>query len=359
MDGPNAVNYVALAVPAMLSAIALEAAVGWKLGRRIYRPTAAMSDVACGMVQQLAMMFARGLLASAYAFVFLHARVWTLEGPWVWVAGFLGLDCLHYWWHRMSHQVNVLWAAHVVHHQSEDFNLAVALRHSVFTPFTALPFYLPLAIVGVPPHVYAASHAAVVLYQFWVHTELVGPLPRLERVLITPSVHRVHHALNAAYVDRNFGGVFTVWDRLFGTYAVETEKPVYGASDGLHTFGAVRVQLDHFVALARRAARLGSPLVWLKSPMWSAPEEHHEEARPRVKYDPPVRDLPIAAALYAIALASTTLLMLFAPRFPRPFVLGAAPLIVALLGFAIAIVTGAWRSASLGAIARRTFGWSG
>ena len=346
MQESGAVHYVALAVPAMLGLIAAEAALAWRLGRQVYRPAAAMSDIACGIVQQLAMLFLRGALVGAYTFVFLHLRFWSFApgSPWVWILGLLGLDLMHYWWHRASHHVNVLWAAHVVHHQSEDFNLAVSLRHSAFTPLTALPFYLPLAIAGIPPHVYAAAHAGVVLYQFWVHTELVGPLPSVEYVLVTPSVHRVHHALNTPYLDKNFGGVLTLWDRLFGTYRAEDEAPVYGSSSGLDTFSPLRVQVDHAVRLARRAARLTSlgdrVSVWFKGPSWKATVEEANRVQRCAKYDPATTRARILAgsALFAAALVATTLLMLLEPRIPRAVLYIVAPLITVILALALSTV---------------------
>ncbi len=344
----SALNYIALAVPAMLGLIAAEAFVAARLGRRVYRPAAAMSDIACGIVQQLSMMFLRGVLAGAYAFVFLRFRLVTFApgSPWPWLIGFLGLDFMHYWWHRASHRVNFLWAAHVVHHQSEDFNLAVSLRHSVFTPITALPFYLPLAIAGIPPHVYAAAHAAVVLYQFWVHTELVARLPRVERLLVTPSVHRVHHALNGPYLDRNFGGVLTVWDRLFGTYRAEDEAPVYGSSEGLDTFDPLRVQVAPFARLALRASRLqalGDRLaVWLRGPEWRAAAEKGAGRgygeRPSAKYDPKTSRARLRAAwaVFGVALGATVVVMLLRPRIPLSALYGVAPVIAALLALALA-----------------------
>src|SRR6185437_11769084 len=150
--------------------------------------------------------FGAGLLA-AYAWLFEHARLCNLgRFPWLaWLAAFVGVDFIYYWWHRASHRSSVLWAAHVVHHKSEDFNFAVALRQAVLTPVTHLPFALPLALAGVPPIPYVTAQALSTLYQFWIHTELVGKLGPLEHVINTPSHHRVHHGRDVQYLDRNYG----------------------------------------------------------------------------------------------------------------------------------------------------------
>src|SRR5690606_31238042 len=148
-------------------------------------------------------------------------------------------DFAYYWWHRASHRISFLWAAHVVHHQSEDYNLAVALRQAWFTSLSSWVLNLPLAFLGVPPLVYGVCAALNTLYQFWIHTRLVGKLGPLEWVLNTPSHHRVHHGIDAPYLDTNYGGVFIVFDRLFGTFVEETHEPRYGTLDPIRSFDPV------------------------------------------------------------------------------------------------------------------------
>src|SRR5262249_1026220 len=160
----------------------------------------------------------------------------------------------------------------VVHHQSEDYNFAVALRQSSLTSFTAVPFYLPLAFLGVPPLVFSSAYAIIMLYQFWIHTELVGKLGWLEAWLNTPSHHRVHHASNAQYMDRNYGAILIVWDRLFGTFAPEVEAPVYGTAKPLRSYNPIWAPIEPLISLAAssaRALRLRDKLrVFLASPGW-------------------------------------------------------------------------------------------
>ena len=137
-------------------------------------------------------------------------------------------DFLYYWFHRLSHEINAFWAAHVVHHQSEEYNLAVALRQGTFQGVFSWVFYLPLAVLGFPPLVFLTVSSIDTLYQFWIHTRVIGRLGPLEWVLNTPSNHRVHHAKNPQYIDKNCGGALIIWDRMFGTYAAEVEPPVFG-----------------------------------------------------------------------------------------------------------------------------------
>ncbi|WP_095757578.1 sterol desaturase family protein [Streptomyces xinghaiensis] len=166
-------------------------------------------------------------------------------------------DFFYYWSHRGHHVIRILWACHVVHHSSRKFNLSTALRQP-WTSLTSWPFYLPMIACGVHPAVLAFLSSVSLVYQFWIHTERIGKLPRpLEFVLNTPSHHRVHHASQGSYLDRNFGGILIVWDRLFGSFAAEVERPVYGLTKNISTYNPLRVATHEYVAIARdlRAAR--------------------------------------------------------------------------------------------------------
>jgi hypothetical protein len=148
--------------------------------------------------------------------------------------------------------VNLFWAVHAVHHQSEDMNFAVALRQPAFEALTIIPFHLPLALLGVEPWIYVSCYAIDLIYQFWVHTELVRRHASIEWVLNTPSAHRVHHGINPKYLDKNYGGIFLVWDRLFGTYQPEEEPAVYGVTHPLASFNPLWANLAPFVEIAKR-----------------------------------------------------------------------------------------------------------
>jgi sterol desaturase/sphingolipid hydroxylase (fatty acid hydroxylase superfamily) len=174
-------NYIALAVPFFFLLIGIELAIAHHQKKSSYRFTDAIADLGCGITQRIVLLFCEALLLLAYVQLYQHARIVDL-GRWPVVAGlvaFVAMDFIYYWWHRASHRLNFLWAAHVVHHQSEDFNLAVALRQGVLTPLTMAPFAFPLALLGIPPLIYVAAISLNTLYQFWIHTELVGNLGRL------------------------------------------------------------------------------------------------------------------------------------------------------------------------------------
>jgi len=174
---------------------------------------------------------------------------------------FLGEDLCYYLFHRTHHHVRLLWAAHVHHHSSQYFNLSTALRQPWLTPFTGPFFWLPLAFVGYPPPMILTAQALSLMYQFWIHTEVVRKLPApLEWLFNTPSHHRVHHGKNDRYLDRNHGGVLILWDRLFGTFEPEGEPVRYGLTSDIETFNPFRIATHELVAIARdvRAARSAS-----------------------------------------------------------------------------------------------------
>jgi sterol desaturase/sphingolipid hydroxylase (fatty acid hydroxylase superfamily) len=176
---------------------------------------------------------------------------------WTYVLLFFADDLAYYWFHRVHHEMRVFWASHVVHHSSQHYNLSTALRQT-WTPMTALPFWAPLALLGFPPWMILMQLAISLMYQFWIHTERVRKLPApVEFFFNTPSHHRVHHGANEAYLDKNYGGILIVWDRIFGSFQGETERPVYGLTQNIRTFRPHRVAFHEFVAMGRdvRAAR--------------------------------------------------------------------------------------------------------
>lgn len=186
-------------------------------------------------------------LAGALAPVALPASQW-----WVWVVALIGADLAYYAKHRMAHRIRLFWAGHSVHHSSQHFNLSTALRLPWLIPgsFLASVVYVPLALIGIPVWMIFLSQAIVLLYQFPVHTERVDRLPRpIEFVFNTPSHHRVHHGANNPYLDKNYGGILIVWDRLFGSYAEEIEPVRFGLTKNIDTFNPIKVNYHEFVAM--------------------------------------------------------------------------------------------------------------
>ena len=197
------------------------------------------------------------------------------SNPLTWVLLFFADDFSYYWFHRCSHESRFFWASHVVHHSSTHYNLSTALRQT-WVPMTYLPFWLWMPAVGFEPWMVLLAQAWSLIYQFWIHTERIKRLPRpLEAVLNTPSHHRVHHGSNDVYLDKNYGGILIIWDKLFGTYAPEGERVHYGLTKNIHTYNPVRAAFHEYVAMwhdIRRAhgtrAKLG---VLYHGPGWVPP----------------------------------------------------------------------------------------
>lgn len=154
---------------------------------------------------------------------------WSARSPATWVVAFVVLDFVYYWGHRLCHALAPMWALHAVHHQGSEMNFSVGLRGPMLAALQVVPFLVPLAVLGIPLSVMFPIYLAHTTYKLLVHTRIVGKLGLLEGLLVTPSQHRVHHAMNERFLDKNFGGVLAVWDRLFGTYQVEDETPIYGS----------------------------------------------------------------------------------------------------------------------------------
>jgi sterol desaturase/sphingolipid hydroxylase (fatty acid hydroxylase superfamily) len=192
---------------------------------------------------------------------------------WTWVLLFFAEDLCYYAFHRAGHEVRFFWAAHVNHHSSRYYNLSTALRQSWTTPLTGPLFWLPLPLLGFHPAMIAIAQAVSLIYQFWLHTELIDRLGPLERVFNTPSHHRVHHGRNVEYLDRNYGGILIVWDRLFGSFEPERAPVDYGLTKNIETFHPLKVAFHEWAALGRDVLAAGSLrdriALLCKPPGWS------------------------------------------------------------------------------------------
>ena len=281
-------DYVAMAGPAFFVLIVVELFVAYRRGVSYYRVNDAINNISTGLLMQLAVLFAKGLLVAGYFGIYENFRFADLSATHAgtWIFCFLGVDFAYYWFHRLSHEINFLWAAHVVHHQSEDYNLAVALRQSTLQPFFGSFFYWPLALVGFPPLVFITCSSFNTLYQFWLHTQAIGSLGPLEEVLVTPSHHRVHHGRNPIYLDRNHGGSFIIWDRLFGTFEREKETVVYGITTPLESWNPIWANLHYWVELFRTARATRRPIdklrTFVASPGWYPADQGGVVAPPSV-----------------------------------------------------------------------------
>jgi alkylglycerol monooxygenase len=270
-----ALNPIGVAVPFFFVLMAGEYFVSKRKKRDVYRLNDTLSNLGCGVGDQSIGLLAKLFKVSIYAFVAEHFALlsWPEDTLWMWVLGFVGVDFFFYWYHRFSHRVNFAWATHEVHHQSEDYNFAVALRQPWFAQFYAWVFYLPLAILGVPTLVYVVSISLNLLYQFLLHTRLIGSLGIFEWLMNTPSHHRVHHGINEKYLDKNYAGVFIIWDRLFGTFQIEEEEPQYGVLKPRPSWNPLRVNVEPLISLAIRSMRTEGALnklwIWFAPPAWT------------------------------------------------------------------------------------------
>ncbi len=267
---------ITLATPVFFLLIFIEFIVGLLRRRNTYRTNDAINSLSLGVLSQVSGVFMRLLRIGIYAWLVNHIALFTLpvDSPWVWISALLLYDFCYYWLHRMGHEVNVLWAAHVVHHQSEDYNLSTALRQTSSGALLGWIFYTPMALLGYPVEVFAVVALVDLLYQFWVHTQQIGRLGWFDRVFVSPSNHRVHHAVNDIYLDKNYGGILILWDRLFGSFIEERddEPIVYGTRSPLRSWNPIWANLDVYKAIwldAWRAQHWRDKLrVWIARPGW-------------------------------------------------------------------------------------------
>ena len=347
---------VTASIPLFFFLIALELFWSQRAGRRVVRLNDALSDLSCGILSQLAGIFSKVFTVGIFIWVGSHFAVqrflpalpaWPSGTPFAsaagfpwfsvhlpalasWSAVFVLVDLCYYWSHRLSHEVHLLWAGHVVHHSSEEYNLPVALRQSALHGLMSWVFYVPLALIGVPWQMFVTSMALNLVYQFWIHTRAIGTLGRVaEYVLNTPSHHRVHHGVDPKYQDTNYGGVFIVFDRWFGTFQREEEEPTYGITTPLESWNPLWANVHVFVAIARGAWRatswrergriiFGRPAAFAAMKPEGAPVPAPFDASTFVPFDPPV-PAPLAAygfTQFVVALGWAYLLLRSAAALP-------------------------------------------
>ena len=267
-------RYIAAAIPLFFLAIGLELLVTRRRADPAYRFADSITNLSCGVGQQVLGVFLKAAMLAGYVWAYEHARIFTISPRSIvgWIALLFALDLCYYCFHRASHRINLIWAGHIVHHQSEEYNLSVALRQSWFVGAIAWVFYVPLAIAGFSPLMYVTMITLNTLYQFWIHTRSIGKLGPLEWVFNTPSHHRVHHGINPKYIDKNYAGIFIIWDRWLGTFQAEEDEPVYGTVKPLSSWNPLWANVEHFVTMARLGRSSGRLLdlltVWFRPPEW-------------------------------------------------------------------------------------------
>ncbi|MBT7275747.1 MAG: sterol desaturase family protein [Woeseiaceae bacterium] len=243
-------SIIIFAIPVFFLMILLELAYGFLIGKNTYRVNDTFTSISIGLISRLPVILNLGF--QGVIFVYFAKRysinLMPVNELMTWVIAFIMYDFFYYWMHRLHHEYRVLWATHVVHHHGEDYNLATALRQTSTGFLWKWIFFLPMIIVGVPGEVFVSVAGVNLVYQFWVHTRHVGHLGWIEKIFVTPMNHRVHHAKNKEYIDANYGGVFILWDRFFGTYIPERSdiKPVYGTVSQLNSWNPLWANFQVF-----------------------------------------------------------------------------------------------------------------
>ena len=254
-------DFIPLAIPFFLGLLLAELLWSRLSGRAVFSFADTLCSLSMGTLSRLRGFLVLGVGGMAWAQLeaLTPLPAWPLESPLSWFAAFVAYDFCYYLAHRAGHRVNILWASHVAHHQSEAYNLSTALRQTS-TGFLTFLFYLPMLALGVPAELMVAVGSLNLIYQFWVHTQAIHRLGFLERILVTPANHRVHHASNPEYIDKNFGGVFILWDRLLGTYEDERADcpPRFGLPHALGSFNPLWANAHHYWALLRYGWASGS-----------------------------------------------------------------------------------------------------
>ncbi len=250
------------AIPIFILLMVVELASSYYKGKKVYRYFDTISSISSGMTNIIKDVLGLTVIVLSYQWMYAHWSIFEIRNSAIlWILAFIFLDFSGYWSHRISHRINIFWNRHIIHHSSEEFNLACALRQSVSEVFALFTiFLLPAAFLGVPPVIIQTIAPIHLFLQFWYHTTLIGKLGWLENIIVTPSHHRVHHAINKEYLDKNFGQILIVWDKLFGTFKAEDTAiiPIYGVKRPVATWNPWLINFQHMVLLIKDAFRTKS-----------------------------------------------------------------------------------------------------
>ncbi len=261
------------AIPFFMLLLIIEIAYGHFVKDQKHKLMDSVSSISSGLTNIIKDSLGIGLVLVTYPFLLEHLALFEIKATWLtWTIAFIAIDFAGYWNHRLSHKINIFWNQHVIHHSSEEFNLACALRQSISNLIGYFPFLLlPAALVGVPAAIIAVLAPVHLFAQFWYHTQHIGKMGWLEYIIVTPSQHRVHHAINPEYIDKNLGQLLCVWDRWFGTFQEELADipPQYGVLKPAHTWNPVHINFQHFWRLSKDAWRTSS--YWDKIRIWFMP----------------------------------------------------------------------------------------
>lgn len=259
-------NPVILAIPMYFTLMAIEIIYERISRKKTYRVNDALTNISAGTLQQLTNTFLTLFKIGIYTWVYHNFAFKNLpQNTATFILAMVLWDLCYYWEHRMAHTVNLFWGGHIVHHQSEEYNLSVALRQTSTGFIWGFPFFLPMALLGIHPVQYVLVGGLNLLYQFWIHTEHIKKLPRwFEFIFNTPSHHRVHHGRDPKYIDKNYGGILIIWDRIFGSFKEEEERPHYGITTPLRSWNPVYANFSHYIHLGQWLKKVRHPLDGIK-----------------------------------------------------------------------------------------------
>lgn len=282
-----------IAMPVFLLLVLFEKWYGWKKGKETVRTMDMISSLSSGITNVTKDVLGLSIAVISYGWLVDKLAIVHVPDGWpTYVIAFIALDLAGYWTHRIAHEYNFFWNNHIIHHSSEDFNLACALRQSISSIVKLFTiFLLPAAIFGVPETVVAVVAPLHLFAQFWYHTQHINKMGWLEKIIVTPSHHRVHHALNPEYLDKNYGQIFIIWDKLFGTYQEEldTVPPVYGITRPVRTWNPIKINFMHLWLLIQDAWRArdwkDKFRIWLMPTGWRPKDV--EEKYPVFKIEDP------------------------------------------------------------------------
>jgi sterol desaturase/sphingolipid hydroxylase (fatty acid hydroxylase superfamily) len=265
---------VTYAIPIFIIAILVELFIDTKEKLQLYHKREAWASIAMGAGSVVINLFTKFMYFTFFSYIYENWAFWQLDFVWwVWLIAFFADDFSFYWHHRLSHEIRILWAAHSNHHSSQDYNLAVALRQSWTEGIYKFLFYAWMPLVGIHPIIIFTLVSISLIYQFFLHTQVVKKLGLLEWFMNTPSHHRVHHGTNLQYLDRNHAGILIIWDRLFGTFEPEKEKVIYGLTKNIETSNPIRIATAEFESIAKdfqKANKWSDKIKYLlKPPGWS------------------------------------------------------------------------------------------
>jgi sterol desaturase/sphingolipid hydroxylase (fatty acid hydroxylase superfamily) len=248
---PDLIHY---AIPGFVLLLTAEVIFSAWDKRGLYETKDAASSIAMGLGNVAIGLLTKGLIYLIYTLIY-QFRIFTLDASlwWVWVLCFFADDLSYYWFHRLSHNIRFFWASHVVHHSSQKYNLSTALRQNWTGNLTGtFAFWLWMPFLGFHPAMVMTMQAISLIYQFWIHTEAIHKLPRpVEFIFNTPSHHRVHHASDLKYLDKNHAGVLIIWDRMFGTFFPEEERPVFGLTRNIQTYNPLKIATHEWAEIGR------------------------------------------------------------------------------------------------------------